>query len=372
MHSCPLEDILNEISRQTGIRFSYSPQAVDVSQLASLEAQDQPIKDVLQQALGGKYEYKITRKFAILQKSRVKINLSPVAEPQGVEPKKMEYSYITNQRRVKKLCYTDGGTALDDCLIITNNKNSEVMKKRIVALMLATATGVSAQAQQPSTVSDKLGKAGKDFILLVEEVAAGTAQAVKIAAEEASRQASNLKIAVAQNSSDTASALKAVPENQPESQQDSSIHAALKTTGTLADTLTSAQATADAIAADAVPTAAQPAAAACSDSVHPLSFTIFYPFSFPEVNTEKYVYDASFNCFYGVNSGVRGVELGGVLNINRRCMSGVQLAGVSNLSVGSVTGVQMAGVANLAARDTVATQMAGVANIAQSAVFQAA
>lgn len=361
MHSCPLEDILNEISRQTGIRFSYSPQAVDVSQLASLNAQNLPVKDALRQALGSKYEYKATRKFAILQKSRAKITLSPALEPQDVEAEKVEYSYITNQQRVKKLRYTDSGTAFDDCPIITNSKKTIVMKRQIIAMMLATAPIVSAEAQQPSTVSHQLGEAGKSFISLVEEVAAGTTQAVKIATEKAGQQASNLKIAVAQsNGSTTAGALKVEQESQP----DSSVPAAPKA----ADTLAVAQP-----AAVIVPAAAPPAAtAASSDSVRPVIFTLFYPFSFPELQTERYAYNASFSWIYGINSGVRGAELGGFVNINRRYMSGVQLAGISNLSLGSVTGVQLAGVANLAVRDTAKAQMAGVVNVAQSAEFQAA
>ncbi|MDR1023063.1 MAG: STN domain-containing protein [Prevotellaceae bacterium] len=373
MYSCPLEDILNEISRQTGIRFSYSPQAVDVRQLASLDAQSLPVKDALRQALGSKYEYKATRKFAILQKSKVKITLSPALEQQNLEVEKVEYLYITNQRRVKKLCYTDSGTALDDCPIITNNKNSIVMKRQIIAIMLATAPIVSAEAQQPSTVSQQLGEAGKSFISLVEEVAVGTTQAVKVAADKVGQQASNLKTAVAQSSgSTTAGALKVEPESQP----DSSVPAAPKAADTLAaaqtaDTLAIAQAAAATVpAAAAVPPAA--ATPASSDSVHPVIFTLFYPFSFPELQTEKYAYNASFSWICGINSGVRGVELGGLANINRHYMSGVQLAGVSNLSLGSVTGVQMAGVANLAVRDTAKAQMAGVVNVAQSSEFQAA
>jgi hypothetical protein len=364
MYNRSLEDVLNEISRQTGIRFSYSPQAVDVSRITSLEAQRQPVKEILPLVLGGKYEYKITRNFAILRKAQVKINLSPEFEQrQHYEAEraaeKVAYSYITNQQYVKNLCYTDSGTVGDGCPIITVNKNfnqnSEVMKKYLAAIMLATtattatATGVSAQAQQPSTVSEQLDKAGKEFISLVEGAVVSTAQAVKIAADEVRKRALSMNAAAAYSGSDTVSMLKVGPE--PPSNP--SVQVAV------------AQAAAQ----------EQPAAAATAtnrDTVRPVIFTFFYPFSFPELHTERHAYSASLSCFYGVNSGVREVELGGLVNINLRYMSGAQLAGVSNLSFGSVTGTQLAGIANLAVRDTAIAQLAGIANLAQSAGFQGA
>jgi hypothetical protein len=354
MYGRPLEDILSEISRQTGIRFSYSPQVVDVRQIASIEAQRQPVKEILPLVLGGKYEYKITRNFAILRKARVKINLAPVEQRQHYEAEKVVCYYITNQQYVKKLCYTDSGTVADDCLIITSNKNfkqnSEVMKKYLATIMLATAaTGVSAQAQQPSTVFEQLGKAGKELIPLVEEAVVSAAQAVKIATGEVSKRALSSNADAAHSGSDTVGMLK-VGHEPPSG--------------------ASAQ-----LAVAQPPAQEQPDAAATttkSDTVRPVIFTFFYPFSFPELHTERYAYSASFSWLYGINSGAREVELGGLVNINLRYMSGVQLAGIGNLSFGSVTGAQLAGIANLAVRDTAIAQLAGIANVAQSVGFQGA
>ena len=330
VRSQPINEILSEISRQTGIQFAYSPQAVDVSRPASVDAHSLPVKEVLRQLMDGRYEYKAVRKFIILRKSRVEIysrthaeqqpphaeQPPPHAEQQPPHAEKTSHSYITNQRYVKKLCYTDSGTTPDGCLSTTNNQNSETMKKYLAAVALASAAGVGAQAQQPATVSAQLGKAGKEFIALVREVTDSTGQAVKMAANEIGRQASSLK-----------------PFGMP------------------ADT---------------------PPPAASGDSVRPIAFTICYPFSFPELSTERYAYRTSITYLFGVNGGVSGAEVGGGVNVNRRYMSGVQLAGLSNLSLGSVTGVQLAGVLNLAAGDTAKAQLAGVANVAQSAVFQSA
>jgi hypothetical protein len=334
----PIEEILSEISRQTGIQFSYSPQAVDVRRPASIEALHLPVGEALRQILDGRYEHKVVRKFIVLRKPRVEIYTLPTPEQQPPPPEKTEYSYITNQQYVKKLCYTDSGTTSDGCLSDINNQNSKMMNKHLAAVVLASVAGVSAQAQQPPTVSEQLGKVRKEFIALVREATDSTEQAVKMAANEINRQVSSLK-----------------------------------TFGTFA----AAQADTSPAAAqvDTPPAVAQtntPPAAASGDSVRPIIFTLFYPFSFPELNTERHAYRTSFTLLYGVNSGVSGVELGWLVNVNRRYMSGVQLAGMGNLSLGNVTGTQLAGVVNLAVGDTAKAQLAGVANMAQGADFQLA
>lgn len=71
----------------------------------------------------------------------------------------------------------------------------------------------------------------------------------------------------------------------------------------------------------------------------------------------------SFNILAGLNGGVNGFELGGILNIDTEFARGVQVAGVSNLVGGETEGVQLAGVVNANKGDSKAWQMAGVANL---------
>jgi len=255
----PLSVILDSVSRQSGLRFSYSSSAVDVSQAFSLCVKNRPAEEVLQLLLKDRYEYKLMRRYIILQKSQVKI--VPVQNRDN-QVKKEELDYITNQVYVKNLCYTDSGTVLGSCLSAITIKNDEAMKKRLAILMLATATTASAQAQA----------------------------------------------------------------------QDSTL----------------------------------------PDSVRPILFSIFYPFSYPDLHAEKYTYKFSFNLYAGYNGGVTGCELGAGANINRHTMSGVQIAGAVNASFGRVTGVQIANFVNFAAKDTAAAQLSGVVNVAQSSRFQGA
>ena len=55
-----------------------------------------------------------------------------------------------------------------------------------------------------------------------------------------------------------------------------------------------------------------------------------------------YSNDISFNILYGLNKGVNGFELGGILNYNNGNVNGVQIAGGANINMFNVKGVQIA------------------------------
>jgi uncharacterized protein YjbI with pentapeptide repeats len=91
----------------------------------------------------------------------------------------------------------------------------------------------------------------------------------------------------------------------------------------------------------------------------------------------------SLNLLGGYASGLRGVELAGALNLERRYACGVQIAGVSNVVLGPVrglslsgavnvssaaTGALVAGAANVTNGDLVGLQLTGAANIANGVV----
>ena len=73
----------------------------------------------------------------------------------------------------------------------------------------------------------------------------------------------------------------------------------------------------------------------------------------------------SVNLVGGYSAGLRGVELGGVFNIERKSVAGVQAAGVINVVGDSVKGVQLAGVCNKDLDSVRGVQAAGVANSAK-------
>jgi hypothetical protein len=71
----------------------------------------------------------------------------------------------------------------------------------------------------------------------------------------------------------------------------------------------------------------------------------------------------SFNILSGYSSGVDGVELGGLLNINKKDVKGFQLGGLGNITGGNVEGVQVGGFFNNTLGKVKGMQIAGFCNI---------
>ena len=72
----------------------------------------------------------------------------------------------------------------------------------------------------------------------------------------------------------------------------------------------------------------------------------------------------SANVLWGVNGGVEGIEVGGLVNSVRRDVNGVQVAGLGNLVRGEVNGVQGAALLNVAGEGGKNIQVAGLVNYA--------
>lgn len=71
----------------------------------------------------------------------------------------------------------------------------------------------------------------------------------------------------------------------------------------------------------------------------------------------------SLNILAGYSAGVRGVELGGLVNIDRKDVSGFQAAGLGNVVGGTATGVQVGGIFNNNRKDVKGLQVAGISNV---------
>ncbi|SDL01332.1 hypothetical protein SAMN05421823_104145 [Catalinimonas alkaloidigena] len=117
-----------------------------------------------------------------------------------------------------------------------------------------------------------------------------------------------------------------------------------------------------------------------STSVHIAQVSLAYPVGTAGTRSGDYANHFSLNAIYGVNGGVKGLELGGVANVNRGRVDGLQLGGVANVTTGSSRGLvaggvlnqsqrqeglHLAGVANLTADDMRGLQVGGVVNTAR-------
>jgi hypothetical protein len=73
----------------------------------------------------------------------------------------------------------------------------------------------------------------------------------------------------------------------------------------------------------------------------------------------------SVNVVGGYTAGLKGVEMGGVFNIEKKDVKGVQAAGIVNIVGGHVEGVQMAGSHNIVLDSVKGVQAAGICNTAR-------
>src|SRR4029079_15360688 len=64
--------VLNQLSKQTGVVFSYSPDVFDISKTITANFVKKPLREVLNQIFDGKVDYKIKGKYLILQKKQPK------------------------------------------------------------------------------------------------------------------------------------------------------------------------------------------------------------------------------------------------------------------------------------------------------------
>lgn len=71
----------------------------------------------------------------------------------------------------------------------------------------------------------------------------------------------------------------------------------------------------------------------------------------------------SLNVFAGYSAGVRVLEIGGLMNINKRHVSGLQVGGLSNIVGGRTRGVQVAGLSNNNRGSLHGLQVAGLSNM---------
>jgi len=71
----------------------------------------------------------------------------------------------------------------------------------------------------------------------------------------------------------------------------------------------------------------------------------------------------SLNILAGYSAGVKGVEVGGLVNIDRQHVSGLQIAGLGNVVGGTTTGAQLSGIFNNNREDVKGLQLSGISNV---------
>ncbi|MDF7815776.1 hypothetical protein [Hymenobacter sp. YC55] len=99
----------------------------------------------------------------------------------------------------------------------------------------------------------------------------------------------------------------------------------------------------------------------------PFQLTLVSPLGTNGLHGGRTINTVSLNLLAGYAAGVNGLELGGLLNVDRDSVQGLQAAGLANLVGGPAQGAQLAGLANITVRSVQGAQVAGLLNYQGSA-----
>lgn len=95
----------------------------------------------------------------------------------------------------------------------------------------------------------------------------------------------------------------------------------------------------------------------------PFQASIFYPLGTNGFQSKDISNHFSFNLFYGINGGLNGAEIGGLVNTNLGPVNGFQLAGISNINTEYADGIIIAGISNIIKDSSKSICIAGISNI---------
>lgn len=93
--------------------------------------------------------------------------------------------------------------------------------------------------------------------------------------------------------------------------------------------------------------------------------TLFPPLGTHGFQSGRTVNNFSFNLLVGYAAGTNGIELGGLLNVDRYALNGLQAAGLANVVGGRSAGFQLAGLFNVTLQQLAGFQVAGLHNHAE-------
>ena len=148
-----LENVLENITQQTGIRFSYNSQTVNPDTKITVNAQNLPVKEILNKILPSSVSYKKVGEHIVfvLAESRMQ-----KAEKNDDAESRMQKAEILQENSV-----SDNGTTADNCLMLKDTASltqKEDMKSQIAGLMLAVATASAPVAAQDTVNKESVQK----------------------------------------------------------------------------------------------------------------------------------------------------------------------------------------------------------------------
>lgn len=95
----------------------------------------------------------------------------------------------------------------------------------------------------------------------------------------------------------------------------------------------------------------------------PFHLAIASPLSTNGMQGSETVNNVSINLFYAHSAGLKGVEIGGFLNLEKHFVRGFQIGGFSNINLGEFRGIQIGGFGNYGGGTAKGGQVGGMTNI---------
>ena len=173
----PLEQVLDAITQQTGVRFSYNSQLVNPKTKVTINAQNKTVKEILSIILPSSVSYKKVGEHIVFYATPL------------IDNNITKTDNLTNKPQPEisgKNAPSDNGATIDNCLDSVSLTKEEDMKAQIAGVMMAVATAstpivaqdtmvqknevqpqveaVSEIQQQPETTSDECEPAQITFI----------------------------------------------------------------------------------------------------------------------------------------------------------------------------------------------------------------
>jgi hypothetical protein len=100
-----------------------------------------------------------------------------------------------------------------------------------------------------------------------------------------------------------------------------------------------------------------------SSDTSPVQVSFIYPLGTNGIHSPQVSNNFSFNALYGVNGGVNGCEIGGLVNVNTSDVNGIQIGGIANITAGGSDGTVVGGIANIVQDSTHGIFVAGISNV---------
>ncbi len=327
-----LDDVLSIIGNKAGFSFSYNSNILKRDSIVSLAISQKTVRQVLNQLFSGNYEYKETGNYVILR--RVSLQLTTVTKTEPVTEKLYSISgYVVNSETGERLSNVSiyETTHLTSTLTDENGNFSLKLKEKYQTSSLA----ISKDAFEDTTIRVD----PKFQMTLVIAI-------VPIPNEVILSTPNQFEIADTSAVSPISDSVKIGERVIPDEVEKTTVGKFLLTAKQKIRTLNMKK----------------------FFTEKPFQFSVIPGISSQGEMSGQVINNFSLNLFGGYTGGVKGLEIGGLFNIDKKDVKWVQAAGLFNMVGGSVTGLQASGLQNTVLKNMTGFQAAFINNFVKSNV----